>query len=91
VSDVNVGCLVSACRNVMANSKLEFKVYNDLTSQREVVGQGSIDLFQVMQKHRSKSMYFCPQESANINIFGIFASHCTGNTGKYMYHVLSFC
>ena len=41
----------------MTTSRLEFKVYNELASQREVIGQASVDLFEVMQKHRFKSMW----------------------------------
>jgi len=42
----------------MTNSKLEFRVYNEQASPREIIGQASVDLFSLLQKHRYKSTCF---------------------------------
>jgi len=52
----------------MTTSKLDFKVFNEQTSLREIIGQASVNLSQVLQKHRFKSMYFSLHELTYVGV-----------------------
>ena len=45
-------------RNATKNSKLDFMMYGEDTTSRELIGQATLNLSDVMQKHRSKSEWF---------------------------------
>ena len=50
--------VVLVSRNATKNSKLAFMVYGADTTSRELIGQATLNLSDVMQKHRSKSECF---------------------------------
>jgi len=44
-------------RNATTDSKLDFRVYNEQATPRELIGQAAVELFAVIQKNRGKSKH----------------------------------